>query len=85
MQEIPPSFGELFTTPRERECNLVKLTLRLANIRYIYREERRQPYYYTRYCVYVLKDELNWSADLVEERLQQYEEDCRDANVSCWA
>lgn len=52
-KKVPKGMIEMFTTPRQKEANIVKSLLRKAGIRYKSQEEDRSPESGWRYCIYV--------------------------------
>jgi hypothetical protein len=74
--------AELYATPREREWMFVCLVLRQNTIGYLTRNEIRE--HGKRYVIYIRPEHLDRAAEIVEERLIDYEDRCMDAGISCW-
>lgn len=71
----PAGMVELFTTPRQKEANFVKSTLRKNEIKYRSREEMREHGW--RFCIYVPSRSRNKAARIVGDALD--EEDNRQS------
>ena len=61
---------EMFTTPREKEDEVVKSILRLNGIKYRSQEERRENGF--RYCIYVPHQSVKRAYTLIDDGLMEH-------------
>jgi hypothetical protein len=66
-KKTPKGMVEMFTTPREKEANVVKSILRKASIKYKSQEEDRSNGW--RYCIYVPHQSSKRAYKVIDEGL----------------